>query len=290
MMPSVELVADIPCEVGENPLWHPRERCLYWCDIPRGRLYRHDPATKTTAMVRDGVRDGNAIGGFTIQQDDALLLFMNGGCVKRWSHDGETTVLAGIKREEKSRFNDVIANSLGQVFCGTMTYEKQPGRLYRFDPDGTLHTIIESVGCPNGMAFSRDGRCFFFTDSFAHSVYRFDYDQSTGHCSNQQLWLKTDAKDGYPDGITIDAEGCCWIAHWNGSCVTRYSLDACEILRVPVPTAKVASVTFGGEDLKTLFITTAGGEVRQKGANQLAGSLFKFHAPAAGVAEYRSGR
>src|SRR5215831_17419022 len=111
-----ELVADHACVVGEGPLWHPDERRLYWVDIGRGRLFRYDPATSGHEMVYEG----EAVGGFTVQADGALLLFMARGAVKIWRDGQLTTVIDELPDERTTRFNDVIADPAGRVFCGTM--------------------------------------------------------------------------------------------------------------------------------------------------------------------------
>src|SRR5580698_9676078 len=114
---GLELIADYACETGENPLWHPFERRLYWCDIPKGRLFRYDPATG----IHEQCFEGRVIGGFTIQADGALLLFMDRGTIALWRDGCVTEVVSEIAAERNSRFNDVIADPHGRVFCGTMS-------------------------------------------------------------------------------------------------------------------------------------------------------------------------
>ena len=127
-----ELIADYRCEVGENPLWHPDEQKLYWTDIPRGHLFRYDPATDE----HERCYDGPPVGGFTLQEDGALALFMERGAVRTWRDGFIDTIVEDIPRERTSRFNDVIADPKGRVFGGTMSTENQLGRLYRVEPDG----------------------------------------------------------------------------------------------------------------------------------------------------------
>src|SRR4051794_11440508 len=130
---DLELIADYACEVGEGPLWHPDERCLYWLDILAGKLFRYDSASGRHKQVYQG---RGAIGGFTLQEDGALLLFGDRGSVEIWRDGAVTPVIDEIPGERDGRFNDVIAAPGGQVICGTMPTDAHAGRLYRLDPDG----------------------------------------------------------------------------------------------------------------------------------------------------------
>src|SRR5690348_1989432 len=127
---QLEVICDYRCEIGENPLWHDIEKRLYWCDIPTGRLFRYDPGNGK----HEQFYQGEIVGGFTIQADGSLLLFMAHGAVKLWRKGSLTTLIDEIPEERETRFNDVIADPAGRVFCGTMPAGPRPGRLYRLDP------------------------------------------------------------------------------------------------------------------------------------------------------------
>lgn len=280
-----ELIADYACVVGEGPLWHPDEKCVYWLDIPRGRMFRYDPATGKHAPCYEGV----AVGGFTIQEDGALLLFMAKGEVKAWRRGELTTVVENIPEEFDSRFNDVIADPAGRVFCGTMASESHPGRLYRLDTDGKLTKLLEGIGCSNGMGFTADHKQMYYTDSLKREIYLFDYEKATGEISNPRVFISTPAveEEGIPDGMTVDAEGFLWSARWDGSCLVRYSAQGKEVSRIPFPVKKVSSVTFGGDDYADMYVTTAGGDEKDTDGEQ-AGSLFRLRIDVRGVPEFRS--
>lgn len=280
--PTPQLIANYGCHTGENPLWHQMENRLYWCDIPNGRIFRYDPATN----VHEICFEGQPVGGFTIQRDGALLLFMARGAIGRLQDGKLTLIIESIPEEADSRFNDVIADPAGRVFCGTMSAPSHRGRLYRLDHDGTLTVMLEGIGCSNGMAFSRDGRKMYYTDSYAHEIYLFDYDQETGELANRQLFVRVSEEDGLPDGATLDSEGFLWSAIWDGSCLIRYTPDGKEERRISIPARKVSSLTFGGDTYSDIYITTAA--VDRTIDDKYAGALFRLRAGIRGVKEYLS--
>jgi len=280
-----EVVADYACQTGEGPLWHPIEKRLYWCDIPRGRLFWYDPASSKHAVCYQG----DPIGGFTVQADGSLLLFMADGAIRTW-HDGRLNTLVDEMPELRgNRYNDCIADPVGRVYCGAMSTPKQAGRLYRLDTDGTLTVIEEGLGTSNGMAFTPDRRQLYHSDSgdrFRH-IRLFDYDVQSGELSEPRLFLVAKPDQGKPDGMTVDAEGYVWSARWNGGLLIRYAPDGTEDRRVAFPVPKVSSVTFGGEDDTDLYVTTAGGHDREH-EGPLAGALFRLNLGVRGVPEFFS--
>ncbi len=279
-----ELIADYACVTGEGPLWHPTERRVYWVDIPAGRLFRYDPDTGEHAQV---FASDDAIGGFTVQEDGALLLFMARGAVKVWRDGALTTIFESIPGEEETRFNDVIAAPGGRVFCGTMAIPGRRGRLYRLDPDRTLTTVVKDIGISNGIGFTADRRTMYYTDSGAGEIYRYDYDEATGAMTNRRVIIRIPPDEGLPDGMTVDADGNLWSARWDGSCLVQYAPNGTEMRRVMFPAKKVSSVVFGGDDCKDMYITTAGGQDKAENGPG-AGALFRLRLGVRGVPEYLS--
>lgn len=278
-----ELIADYHCEVGENPLWHPIERKLYWTDIPTGRLFRYDPASGN----HEQCYAGRPVGGFTIQEDGALLLFMDRGTIATWRDGVLHNIVPELADERTSRFNDVIADPQGRIFCGTMSTEQRKGRLYRLDLDGSVHLLLENIGCSNGMAFTLDRKYLYYTDSFAREIYLFDYSLGDGSISNRRVFARIEEADGMPDGATIDAEGYLWSAVWDGGCILRFRPDGTIHQRIAMPTRKVSSVIFGGDNYTDLYITTAGGNTKAQDG-PLAGGLFRLKTQNSGVPEFFS--
>lgn len=278
-----QIVVDHKSVVGECPIWHPFDKKLYWIDIPEGIIFRYDPETGN----HEEFYSGEVIGGFTIQEDGSLLLFLERGAVKILK-DGETsTVIDEIYEELDTRFNDVIADPEGRVFCGTMPAKDHKARLYRLDTDGSITKILDGIGISNGMGFTPDRKQMYFTDSPVGKIYLFDYDLETGKIKNQRMFVTVPESEGVPDGMTVDKEGCIWSARWDGGCLIRYKPDGKEDLRIQFPAKKISSVTFGGKDYRDIYVTTAGGDKREEEGPD-AGALFHLNLDIQGVPEFLS--
>jgi D-xylonolactonase len=279
-----KLIADYHCECGEGPLWHPLQKRLYWLDIVNPRMFWVDPATGH----HEQFNVGRTVGGFTFQADGSLLLFMDRGSVGVWRNGKLKMIVDQIPDEVTTRFNDVHADTQGRVFCGTMPTKQRPGRLYRLDRDGSIHKVLDGIGCSNGMGFTLDRKHMYYTDSEAYTIYLFDYDEATGDLSNQRVFVHHDASLGLPDGMTVDAQGFVWSAHWDGNALFRYNPQGEEVMRIPFPAKKVSSVTFGGDDYSDMYVTTAGGDNKVE-EGEGAGALFHLRVPGVrGLPEYYS--
>ena len=278
-----ELMADYRCETGEGPLWHPMERQVYWSDIPRGRIFRLNPFSRRHVQIYEG----RIVGGYTIQSDGSLLLFMDRGSVAVW-RDGKLKYLVNeMEGEADNRFNDVAADPAGRVFCGTMPTDTRSATLYRMDTDGSVTTVLEGVGLSNGIGFSPDQKQMYYTDSLARKIYIFDYDIDSGDITNQRVFVETPDDGSIPDGMTVDAEGYVWGARWDGSSLYRYNPDGEQVVQIQFPAKKVSSVIFGGVDLTDMYVTTAGGGNKaEEGPG--AGGLFRLNVGVQGKPEFLS--
>jgi D-xylonolactonase len=279
-MANPVLLVDSQCENAEGPLWHPLENCLYWTDIPAGKMYRYHFDTKT----HEQIYQGEPVGGYTIQSDGSLLLFKTKGIIEHW-HQGKTTPIINLPEAKFTRFNDTIADPLGRVFCGTMATGDRTGHLYRIDLDGSITKVLETVSIPNGMAFTPDRKGFYFTDSTNRQIYLFDYDIDSGTISHQRTVVTV--TEGEPDGLTVDNQGYIWSARWDGSHLFRFSPQGEEVMRIPFPAKKVSSVTFGGPNYDQMFITTAGGGDRATEGSG-AGAIFQLQLGITGLPEFFS--
>lgn len=279
----MDLIANYSCVTGEGPLWHSDRNLLYWIDIPNGRLFQYDPKTEEHQIVFEGPQ----IGGFTIQTDGKLLLFMEKGSIAKWSIEGLETVVEGIGGEEDSRFNDVIAAPNGSVFCGTMPTESHSGTLYRLDKDGSLRPVVENVGISNGLGFTANQDTMYYTDSTARTIYRYRIDPKTAELSACEEFIVTPNDGSIPDGMTVDSEDHIWSARWDGFSLYRYSPDGNQVLKIEFETKKVSCVTFGGIDYRDMYVTTAGANNLSENG-QSAGSLYRLNPGITGKEEFRS--
>ncbi len=288
---DAELIADFACKTGEGPLWHAEHECLYWVDIPDGELYRFKPSSGKSELIFQADRQ---VGGFTIQVNGDLLLFME-GCQVLLVHEDEPTVLIeGVPGQETNRFNDVIAGPQGQVFCGTMSTPgeiKPDGLLYLLSPNGELTELMGGIGTSNGMGFSPDRNSFFHTDTKTGEVTKYPWLDAKGDFdrSRPEVWYSAakEPASGRPDGMTIDAKGHLWIAHWDGSRIVHLDALGGIVESIQFPTLKVSSVTFGGQNLTDLYVTTAGGHDK-KYNGETAGALYRLPGISQGLPEFRS--
>jgi len=281
------LLVDLPCKTGEGPIWDDRRGVLFWVDIPPGRLYRYDPKTGTNDLVFEHTHE---VGGATLQEDGSLLLFCSFGTILSLDPDtGEaSTVVERIEGEADSRFNDVEAAPDGSVLCGTMPTATHLARLYRLFPDGTLDLVFDDIGLSNGIGFSPDRRTMYHSDTNARRIYALDYDPETGAITNRRVLIGDPAGEGFPDGMTVDAEGTIWSARWDGRALYAYTPEGEAIGRVKFPVRKVSSIAFGGPDCATAFVTTAAANGRDEHEGLLAGSLFSVDLGVKGVPPFRS--
>jgi D-xylono/L-arabinono-1,4-lactonase len=278
-----EVIADYACVCGEGPVWHPLSKKLYWLDIPKGLLFSYDPLE---GRHETALQTGQ-IGGCTVQPDGALLLFMEKGAVRLWQGGALRTVIESTPGEENGRFNDVIADPEGRVFCGTVRSDGSRGCLYRLDTDGRVHRLLDGFGCANGMGFTPDHAGLYFIDSPTHEVSLFDYEVKTGALSNRRVFARLPDSLGAPDGMTVDAKGFVWVAVWGGSCLLRYAPSGREDSRIYFTARLVSSVTFGGDDYRDLYVTSAGGDNRKENG-PAAGALFRVRPGVRGLPEHFS--
>ncbi len=247
--PAPELIAPFRCEVGEGPLWNPDSQQMLWLDIPPGIVYSYDPRNGSIGWRGAGAPTG----GMTLQDDGSLLLFQDGR-VAVLETDGRLRPVLFDLCPGNERFNDVIADPEGRVFAGAMG---GAGRLFRCDLDGSVTEVLSGLGIPNGMGFTPDLRHFYFIDTVPRSIYVFDYDRATGKISRQRVFAQIAEEEGFPDGMTVDADGFLWVAIWFGGRVKRFAPDGSLDREIHFPSRQISCPAFGGDDLTDLYVTSA---------------------------------
>lgn len=262
--PAVRLAVAQASLLGESPLWHPREQALYWCDIPGHRLNRFDPRSGALSHWQFETD----LGSIAPTLDGGMLLAMRDGLWRLDLASGERSRLAEPPYDPKlERFNDGKCDPQGRFWVGTI-YEPRDALKASLHcwSGGKLVQRAGQVTVANGLAWSPDGRTMYWTDTKAHTIYAFDFEPASGELSGQRVFarfpLKQDGQPlddygGRPDGAAVDAEGCYWVAMFEGQRLLRLS-PAGEVLREVVLPVRCATMPcFGGPDLKTIYITTS---------------------------------
>ncbi len=252
------VVVDRTFQLGENPLWDARRQTLFWTDIDAGELWRLDPKAKKAECFYTGPK----VGGFTLQSNGELALFRTSD-IALIDPDSPSAVrtLTEIANPNAARFNDVQALPDGSAYAGTIAARPGSGGLYHVGTDLKVRELFLGTDVSNGMALLDQGRSLLWTCSSTKRIVRFERDPATNALANPQDLYRTTPREGIPDGLSRDVEGRIWSARWEGSCVVLHAPDGVVIDRLSVPTLRVTSVCFGGEDLSTLYITTSQGPV-----------------------------
>jgi sugar lactone lactonase YvrE len=255
---TLETIAKGPFSLGEGIIWDHRIESgrLLWIDIEGQQLLRRDGESDVRAYPLSGM-----VGTAVLTGDpNVVLLALDNGLTTVNLDSGAETRVAEYPEGPETRFNDGKCDPAGRLWVGTIHREgkSEAANLYCVEPDFLVRNVRERVTIANGICWSGDGRTMFFIDTPTMVVTAFDFDVAAGEISNERVVVRVPEGFGYPDGMTIDTEDKIWVAHWNGSQVVRYDPDDGSVLeRVAIPTTKVTSCWFGGENLETLFVTTA---------------------------------
>ncbi|CAL9442022.1 6-deoxy-6-sulfogluconolactonase [Streptomyces sp. enrichment culture] len=277
MTTPYEVAVRAEAELGEGPTWDAAAGRLLWIDILGSRLHTYDPATGRRTVRRTeqhiGAVKPRAGGGLVLNLRDGIgLLDPDGGF--RWLH-----------REPVPgrRANDAAVAPDGALWAGTMRYDEAPGggTLARVGGDGSVEVVLDDVTVSNGTGWSPDGQLMYYIDTPTRRIDVFDH--ADGRVSGRRTLAEIEEGAGFPDGLTVDADGCVWVALWEGAAVRRYTpqgrLD--RVIELPVPL--VTACAFGGAGLDDLYITTARVGLSEPPA--LAGSLFVVPGAGKGLAQ-----
>lgn len=251
-----ELMFDARCELGEGPAWFARDEALVWVDILGQVVHRLVPRT----MVHATQAAGQPVGAVVPRVVPGYAMAIRHGFALVDAWGAEPRAVATIEpADPTTRMNDGKCDVRGRFWAGTAVEgDAARGALYRLDPASQGDhpaTILSGVRCSNGLCWDADGRSMYYIDTPRGGVDRFDFDLDAGIPSNRRRAFEVEG--ALPDGMTIDAEGCLWVALWGGHRVHRYTPNGRLDRVVEIPVAQVTSCTFGGADLGDLFITTA---------------------------------
>ncbi|MFR9798259.1 SMP-30/gluconolactonase/LRE family protein [Streptomyces sp. MS06] len=270
--PRYRVAVRAEATLGEGPTWDPAAGHLLWLDILGSRIHTYDPSTGRRTVRRTdqhvGAAKPRAGGGLVLNLRDGVALLDPDGTL-RWLH-----------REPVPgrRANDAAVAPDGSLWAGTMRYDEAPGggTLRRFGPDGSAETVLGEVTVSNGTGWSPDGRLMYYIDSPTRRVDVFDH--ADGRIRGRRTLTEIEEGAGFPDGLTVDADGCVWVALWDGAAVRRYTPGGVLDRELALPTPRVTACAFGGPDLTDLYVTTA--RVGLDAPHPTAGALLVF--PGAG--------
>ncbi|MBU6535896.1 SMP-30/gluconolactonase/LRE family protein [Streptomyces sp. NPDC057245] len=283
-----EVAVPAQATLGEGPTWDPATRRLLWIDILGSRVHTYDPSDGRRTVRRTeqhvGAVKPRAGGGLVLNLRDGVGL-LDPDDTFRWLH-----------REPVPgrRANDAAVAPDGSLWAGTMRYDEAPGggTLSRYAGDGTAELLLDDVTVSNGTGWSPDGRLMYYVDTPTRRIDVFDVhadgdtgagESGDGRITGRRPLARIEDGAGFPDGLCVDADGCVWVALWDGGAVRRYTpageLD--RVITLPVP--RVTACAFGGPDLTDLYITTA--RVGLTAPHPLAGSLLVVPGAGQGVAQ-----
>ncbi len=278
------LVADVHAVLGEGPVWVPRRQALFWVDIKGRKIFRLGSDSRVTdwdTPFRIGSLHPREGGGFIAGTEH--------GIAHVELETGRFELLFDPEEDRPTnRFNDGKVDRHGRFFAGSMDDEEQEasGAFYRIDKSLLCTRVDDGYRVTNGPAFSPDGRIMYANDSALQTTYVFDL-ASDGTPANRRVFARYGEGEGYPDGMTVDADGCLWIAFWDGWCVRRLSPEGERLAEFRVPVARPTSCAFGGLMLDRLYVTSAsiGLSDGERALQPNAGGLFMLEPGVTGVAE-----
>ena len=274
-MHIVECISDTKDKLGESPIWIEEQNSIYWVDIKRFLIHKLD----TTTNQNTSWQFNESIGSIAhINEEFFIAGTQNGFKFVNLKSNTLTSIVDPEPEYKNNRFNDGKCDNKGRFYAGTMNEidNKPTGSFYIFYNDLTYKKFDEEYIITNGPAFSPDGSIIYFTDTRKGEIYTSNLNDD-GTLIEKKLFISIPSNEGKPDGMTVDEEGFIWVAIFGGSCVNRYDKQGKKVDSIEMPVSCITSCVFGGENLDTLFITSASFKLNdlQKNNEPQAGSLFK---------------
>lgn len=282
---TLELVVDARAIVGEGPVWDAGRGVLWWVDILGSVVNSYDPGTGESRAI--GV--GSQTGAVALRRDGTLLLAQEDrlAVLDPEKGSGPEELLRLPDASPAVRSNDGKCDAAGHLWLDRMAHDAAAGAgcLLRIDPDLSVTTELTNLTIPNGLGWSLDGRTMYFVDSIWCEIRAYSYDPSSGTMGEGRTLVSFPDDGTVPDGLTVDADGCLWVARWGAGCVVRVAPDGRIVDRVDLPVSQATSCTFGGDDLADLYITTAHEDFGPAdfAREPLAGGLFRCRPGVSGL-------
>jgi sugar lactone lactonase YvrE len=254
---SWTIAAQTHDRLGESPMWHPDHNALYWIDwygpTLHRRIWGQDELRSWT------IPDTSMIGSFVFASGGRLMLAVDSGLVLFDPETGTTSAFADPNGgRENVLYNDSKLDRFGRLWVGTfeVTETEPRGILHCVEADGSSSIGDSGFAVCNGPAFSPDGETMYFSDSAGRRILAYDVSRISRALKRRRVFAQFGDGEGLPDGLTVDAEGAVWCAHYGSGRVSRFAPDGRVLQSITLPCPVVTAPAFGGPDLTTLFVTT----------------------------------
>ncbi len=264
MAPEVTILQASNAVLGEGPIWDAAQGAFYWADLKRFNIYRYDLDEGQTAVWPLPLQ----FGCFALRADGGMCVVTDNGFETLDLASGQLTHVVDPEAEMgfDHCYNDGKVDPQGRFWVGSLPMAgarneeitENSGRLYSLSPDGSVTNHYGGLYVSNGMGWSPDSTVMYHIDSFRGSVFARDFDPVSGTLGAERVHHSfVPEDDGYPDGMTVDADGNLWIAMWDGWKIVNISASGERLGEIAMPVQKPTSCCFGGPDLDVLFITSA---------------------------------
>jgi sugar lactone lactonase YvrE len=278
----VEVAIRSAALLGESPRWDAATGRLLWVDIEARAVHVFDPATGDDRSILLG----NRVGAVAPMQTGGVLVALADRLAVLDLEDESVRTLVEIPHGAGVRLNDGVCDPAGRLWVGSTALDFAPGAgaLYRYSGDGGLDRMLDDVTISNGLGWSTDAGTMYYIDSMAYRVDAFDYDLGTGAIAGRRPFVVIERGAGIPDGLAVDDEGGVWVALWGRAAIRRYTPDG-ELERVlAVPAHNVTACCFGGDDGRSLYVTSASVDLSEEKRRELplAGNVFVTDAGVSG--------
>lgn len=257
---NLEIISDFRATLGESPLWDAKKNLFYWVDIIEKKFFILNVKNGISSSVNLG-NMGINVGCIALRNNDGLILATNKGI---FFFDQDSFSLKLISDPEKdleqNRFNDGKCDLMGRFWVGSTTLleKEQSGSLYCLDHNLKITKVLSGIIISNGITWNTKHNIMYYIDSPTRMIKAYDYDLKNGVLSNERVAITFPENEGYPDGMVTDEEDNLWVAHWGGHKVGRWNPYTGKMIdKIDIPVKRVSSITFGGDNLDELYITTA---------------------------------